>query len=174
MMNAPHVPRAPGGKALRRDSVVKVSLGWQPAFEWSLSRAWCRALGRYPAARIHDAVWQANVSLKLRSLLQMAERQPADQFVIAGRAGQHFMQCLWRPMGWRLEKREWREDRHFVAAVKNAERWADDVPEIVKRILLDPLPVMSYLDLAQVNEAMLAYLLERPDPDWLAWHKIKV
>ena len=153
---------------------VEVTLGWEPQVLWRVNVDGRHTPSRGGAVRADQAAWHDEIAAWLRECLVAAEQQPVDPFVVVARAGQQFMQCLWQPMGWRLEKREGDEGHHYVASVHQAEGVADDTPEIIRRILAQPIPLMGFLDLNQANEAMGRYLLGQPEPDWLEWSKITV
>ncbi len=93
-----------------------------------------------------------------RSLVALYLKEVAsaitDPFMVIERGPQHFIQCLNQDTGWRLEKREGDAGAHFLAFVAGTQRM----------MLKDN----------EVEDALVAYLEETPDPDWLEWQSIEV
>jgi hypothetical protein len=105
--------------------------------------------------------------------LNEAELNEYDPFVIIERSDQHYMQCLIKGR-WVLEKREGDEDRHFKATRK----WDGSV-DIEKRMFLEELETRGeslFINLCreEVEEVMISYILDTPEPDWLLWNKISL
>ena len=108
----------------------------------------------------------------LRKALDRVERAPADRFVIIERGEQHYMQCLVR-RDWRLEKREGDEDHHFDGRRLEEEASAERLA-LLKQIDEREELFCSRLDREDVEAAMLSYLANEPEPEWLIWTAVVV
>lgn len=127
--------------------------------------------GRYLANSVddHQALRKATYLL-----LQQAEAQLADRFLIIERSDQHYMQCLCDPAGWLLEKREGGAGSHFRAVVPKAQDADAGGKSLMAKIIGPTRQLRLYLDTNQVHEAMTSFLLCQPEPEWLAWERVEV
>jgi hypothetical protein len=156
----------------RNNRSMKVSVGWDPNFDWNVEFEEPESANFSPGG---DGSQVPYIQSKLISILRDAESQSLDGFVIIGRSGQHFMQCLYRDIGWILEKRVGGESEHWRAAVRPTVEPSVKSDSAVERILRPAMPQMLLtLTFDQVAEAMGAYLASAPDPAWLQWERIEV
>jgi hypothetical protein len=169
-------PQKPVAIPNRNNRYMKVSVGWDPSFDWNVEYVKSESANCSPNGNGSQV---PSIQSKLISILRDAERQSLDSFVIIGRSGQHFMQCLYRDIGWILEKRVGGESEHWRAGLRPTVEpsVASDSP--AERILrpADPadttFPFML-LKIDQVAEVMGAYLTNTPDPAWLLWKRTEV
>lgn len=109
---------------------------------------------------------------ELLAALEHASEANVDPFVIIEGAGQHFMQCLCKPTGWLLEKREGDETRHHRAfKVVTPTKSGSGEESMMARILAPQNQPNYNLTYDEVVEAMLKYLNNQEEPEWLKWER---
>jgi hypothetical protein len=133
--------------------------------------------------QLKEPVWKSSRTLNsqdatrddLSKALGLAREAIDDRFVIIERSGQEYMQCVCENNGWLLEKREGSHERHFRASFSNSqEKGNSEQSSMMDRIFSPKLKRGLYLDFDQVEQAMLCYLRNKPDPKWLQWDRFEV
>jgi hypothetical protein len=115
-----------------------------------------------------------NASLEdLKAALAEANKHNEDSFVILGKSDQEYRQCL-HSNGWILEERRGAYDQHFSAIRREEPPSPTKHNSIFDAILKRSERLEQRHALTDVEQAMLAYLLGKPDPEWLEWVNIGV
>lgn len=131
-----------------------------------------------PPDRGHDLANSDDDHQALRKatylLLQQAEAQLADRFLIIERSSQHYMQCLRDQSGWLLEKREGDKGSHYRALAPKEEVAKVGAKSLMTKLFERTQVRRINLDTNHVHEAMTSFLLCQSEPEWLDWERVEV